>query len=360
MCPEAAYEIARQQVICHSETEDEETNPGLVVFDGESPGQAFIDHTNSALHTLLSIEDAQSTLEDAGDSVMYEGWGNKRGLVGATAAIGAWGAMDDFTYEHISYRKPSKWGTEREFDTKSAVKAAEEYYPDVWDTVDHEQDYVLAYPHTPCPILHGVRGDDPEAVKSVSSALEKEEPVGTTRLFHTNQGTDMHLSDSEIGDAEEYSSHKISGTVSSEPEIRKGGHVFFDIGNGNESIQCVAFSPTNQFREYVRDFRVGDELVVCGGVSDGTLKLEKFKAVSLNDTQKVNPQCPDCNVSMGSAGRNQGYRCSKCSNTADSKNTEKVDRNIEPGWYEVPPTARRHIAKPLVRTDNSKTTHCER
>jgi tRNA(Ile2)-agmatinylcytidine synthase len=37
-----------------------------------------------------------------------------------------------------------------------------------------------------------------------------------------------------------------------------------------------------------------------------------------------------------------------------------VDRDLDPGWYEVPPVARRHLAKPLVRGGFDAPTHPER
>jgi tRNA(Ile2)-agmatinylcytidine synthase len=48
-------------------------------------------------------------------------------------------------------------------------------------------------------------------------------------------------------------------------------------------------------------------------------------------------------------GSNQGYRCNSCSKKEPSKVEVEVDRHIEEGWYEVPPCARRHISKPLIR-----------
>jgi tRNA(Ile2)-agmatinylcytidine synthase len=37
-----------------------------------------------------------------------------------------------------------------------------------------------------------------------------------------------------------------------------------------------------------------------------------------------------------------------------------VERDLELGWYEVPPCARRHVAKPLVRGGFDAPTHPER
>jgi tRNA(Ile2)-agmatinylcytidine synthase len=37
-----------------------------------------------------------------------------------------------------------------------------------------------------------------------------------------------------------------------------------------------------------------------------------------------------------------------------------LERELELGWYEVPPVARRHVAKPLVRGGFDAPVHPER
>jgi tRNA(Ile2)-agmatinylcytidine synthase len=63
---------------------------------------------------------------------------------------------------------------------------------------------------------------------------------------------------------------------------------------------------------------------------------------------------------MESAGRDQGYRCRDCGTAAADRATVSLDRDLETGWYEVPPRARRHVAKPLVRGGFDAPTHPER
>jgi tRNA(Ile2)-agmatinylcytidine synthase len=92
----------------------------------------------------------------------------------------------------------------------------------------------------------------------------------------------------------------------------------------------------------------------------GTLKLEKFAVRSLVRTERVTPTCPDCERTMESAGRDQGYRCRDCGTSAPGKTRSPLERDLEPGWYEVPPLARRHIAKPLVRGGFDAPIHPER
>jgi len=57
---------------------------------------------------------------------------------------------------------------------------------------------------------------------------------------------------------------------------------------------------------------------------------------------------------MESAGRGQGYRCRRCKTQATGPVSQISPCRLEPGYYEVPPCARRHLSKPLVRMDGEK------
>jgi tRNA(Ile2)-agmatinylcytidine synthase len=340
-------------------TDDPKTNPGAVVADCD-PDDVPPQVADFALETIRTIQD-RPTATLLADTVGFARCqrGNGRGLVGALAAVGAWAALSDWTYEHIAYREPGRWGSDRDVDAESVRSAADEHYPVVWDTVDRASGYPVCVPRTPCPILYGIRGDDPEACRAVADAIEGE-PVARRATFVTNQGTDVHLQDGAVGALADDSAYRVSGTVVGAPETREGGHVFLPIAAGDDRLQCAAFEPTKRFRDRVRALRVGDEITVCGEVSDGTLKLEKFAVRELVRTEPSTPTCPDCGHRMSSAGRDQGYRCRDCGTSADGKVERPLDRELEPGWYEVPPVARRHIAKPLVRGGFDGATRSER
>ena len=371
--PERAFAVARDRLDALAETADERTHPGLIVADGDPEDVAgdVSEFTLTAIRDHLEIGDAV----DLADRRGYRSWsaGDGRGRIGALAAVGAWTALEEWTYEHISYREPDRWGTPREVDRESVFAAADRGYPDVWDTVDRVEDEAVCVPHTPGPILHGIRGDDPDAVRAVAERIESE-PVASSQLFVTNQGTDVHLRDAALSAVEDGRAYRIDGRVASEPETRRGGHVFFALeaddgerGRGTATtdadrsrLECAAFEPTKRFRDRVRALDVGDRLTVCGEVSRGTLKLEKFAVRELVTTEQVTPTCPDCGRTMESAGRNQGYRCRDCGTSADGKAQRPLERELEVGWYEVPPCARRHVAKPLVRGGFDGPTHPER
>jgi tRNA(Ile2)-agmatinylcytidine synthase len=352
-------------------TEDDQTNPGAVVAgvapDAVSgPVAAF---AGRAVRERCSPAEARRRCEAAGFERLAQG--NGRGVVGALAAVGAWQAFDSWTYECLSYRERERWGTDRQVDRDSVFRAAEAFYPEVFDTVDRVENTAVCVPRTPCPVLYGIRGETPDAVRAVADRIESE-PVARRRVFVTNQGTDAHLQEASLSELADGGCYRVDATVVSPPETREGGHVFLTLGEGtgarNDSeeettgdrIDAAAFEPTKRFRDRVRALRPGDRVTVCGEVSTGTLKLEKFAVRELVRTERVTPTCPDCGRSMSSAGRNAGYRCRDCGTAADGKVRRPVDRALERGWYEVPPCARRHVAKPLVRGGFDAPTHPER
>ena len=370
---DAAREIVREELPL-AETDDPRTNPGVVLTSESAAAMpdAVRDFAREAVRDFHDVADARELI----DRFEYDALeaGNGRGLIGALAALGAWQAVEDWTYEYISYREPERRGTPREVDAESVFAAAEAGYPDAWDTVDRGEGELVCVPHAPGPILHGIRGDDPDVVREVAAGIESE-PVERTSLFVTNQGTDAHLREGTVEIVRDGRAYRVTGTVSEPPETREGGHVFLTVADGSrtdladgegvvdetgEALPCAAFEPTKRFRDRVRALRVGDRVTVCGEVTDGTLKLEKFAVRDLVRTERVTPTCPDCGRTMESAGRGQGYRCRDCDTTAEGKAEREIDRDLEDGWYEVPPCARRHIAKPLVRGGFDAPVHPER
>ena len=360
-----AFDLAAEAVAEAAETDDPDTNPGLVVAPGD-PGavpEPIVEYSRRAVREEVEPAEARLLAETCG--YRHEGWKLGRGVVGALAAVGAWRAwhgdeaFDGPTYEVIAYREPGRWGTPREVDHDSVFAAAGTGYPTVWDTVDRVEGEAVCVPHTPGPVLHGIRGDDLGTCRRVSEAIESES-VERREAFVTNQGTDAHLRSGGVATAEEARAYRLDGTVASAPETRRGGHVFFDLEDAGTDLRCAAFEPTKRFRDRVRALRVGDRLTACGEVSSDTLKLEKFAVRELVRAEPVNPVCPGCGRRMSSAGREQGYRCRDCGTSSAEKAERPIERDLEVGWYEVPPVARRHVAKPLVRGGFDAPTHPER
>lgn len=346
------FDIATEVVADHAVTGDPETNPGVVSLEEANAPAALLTFARDAIRTRVTQGDARSVLDTVDASMST--WGNGRGLIGATGAIGAalahrWdepgnGAFADWTYEHIAYRSAGRWGAPRDVELPDELPAG----PAVWDTVDPATGAPVCVPRSPCPVLCGIRGDDPAAVGAVIDNTGGE-PTARDQLFITNQGTDAHRRPGHVGDLTDTHTYRVRGEVVSPPRTAEGGHVTFELGKEATSCDCIAFAPTGRFREAVRGLAVGDSIVACGEVGDGTLKLEKFALVGRRLTTNATPTCPGCGRSMESAGRDQGYRCRSCDTTAPGKAKVNVTRRLQPGWYEVPPDARRHLAQPLVR-----------
>ncbi len=346
--PSVARSMAVRTIAETAVVQDDRTNPGLVVAPGDPDdiSDAIRTFAVDAVRDHHTRDTAQELIKRA--DYWSKSWDSGRGVIGALAAVGAWSALDDWTYEMIAYRERDRWGTERTVNPESVFEVAESYYPAIWDTVDRGSNTVVCAPRTPGPVLYGIRGDDPEACRAAVDRIQSE-PIAHSRLFVTNQGTDGHLQSGTVAEVRDGRAYQVDGTVNTSPETRRGGHVFFEFTDDSATLSCVAFEPTKRFRDRVRSLRVGDTITVCGEITDGTLKLEKFAVEDLVRTEAVPPQCTRCGRTMKSAGRTQGYRCRSCGTTSAGKVHRTIHRELEPGWYEVPPRARRHIAKPLVR-----------
>jgi tRNA(Ile2)-agmatinylcytidine synthase len=323
------------------------------------------------MQDVLNVEDARTLIDRFG--LAHRGFKNGRGLIGALAACGAIACgLPDHTYEMIAYRLPENFGTPRSIDHDSVFRADEVTYPGTWDTVDRANNIVVFAPHSPDPVLFGIRGDDIHAIQQAFDLIESETPSRTI-LYMTNQGTDLHIIDKRICNISEDRSYCITGTVQDNPWTIKGGHTFFtfvyddvegegdvevygavDVGESSEStytIECAAFEPTKSFRQIVRQLMPGDRVRVYGSIQNDTMNLEKIDIIELASHEIAeNPICPLCGKHMKSAGRSQEYRCRRCDTTDSIIKLTSVNRTIKSGIYEVPPSARRHISMPLVRS----------
>ena len=339
--PDRAFALACAAVEEMADFSCEKTNPGVVVTE-DPLDVAFYE---KAVKDFCEIDEAVSVLDAAG--ARYRGWKNRRGLIGATAAVASY--FPDRTSEILVYRKPERFGTPRRVDRTSLFAAEEATFPHTWDTVDRVNDVVVCVPHTPDPVLFGIRGESPSWVMLARSMIESEDP-GIEQIWVTNQGTDAHLVAGKIGSLREGLSYFVRGTVAGRPSTGTGGHVSIGIEDGGEPVRCMAYEPTKNFRRTVRSLVPGDEVVAVGSYKKGSINLEKLRVVSLSKAAAIRPPvCRDCGKRMTSDGRGKGYKCKKCGARAAGPDVSEVPRTLSPEWYEVPPTARRHLAKPLCR-----------
>jgi tRNA(Ile2)-agmatinylcytidine synthase len=353
-CPEKviAHVISRIEELARMECE--KTNPGAVFIlekDYDNLKPILMSFLEEAVKEVIEIEKAKDLISEFG--IASKSFKNGRGIIGALAACGAMLNPEewDCTFEHLAYRQKARWGTPRDVDKESFFEADRETYPETWDTVDLTNRLVVCVPRSADPVLFGIRGEDPEIVNK-AAALIRAEPVERFAVYRTNQGTDMHLLPAQsIAEIRDMHSYRLEGTVSAAPKTIEGGHVIFAVRDREgDEIDCAAFEPTKNFRYLIRKLVPGDRVVLSGSVTSGTLNIEKIEIKALTSVyREENPKCPECGKHMKSAGQGQGFRCKKCGTLSLSKAKSETERDLEPGLYEVPPCARRHLAKPLAR-----------
>ncbi|MBU7021143.1 MAG: DUF1743 domain-containing protein [Theionarchaea archaeon] len=330
---------------------DPQANPGIAVLTGKVPD--LLHHFyERALHRLLTVEEAYTTAEKVG--AVLKGYKNKRGVIGALAGVGE-PLLYDHTYELLVYRKRENWGRERHVNGES-IKKMDKTIEDAFFNYDYEENTVCIAPHTVCPVLAGIRGESAESVLKGFSMADLGEETEEYVIYRTNQHTSFHFEKvTAVGEIEDYSSVIVEGTVSGNPVIIRGGHVFFELENRGV-IRCAAFEPTKRFRDIVRRLRVGDTVRAYGGCNRGgenrvkTINLERLDVLTVTHHVYSNPVCPMCGKSMSSEGKGKGFQCKRCKTRKQEKELTEIGREISPGSYEPPPSAWRHLYKMLGRT----------
>ncbi len=332
----------------------ETTNPGVVFYQGEKTPAKLKLFSKKVVQDVVTIEEAEALAWEIGAETHKFKLG--RGIIGALAAIG--NTLErDWTCELIAYRTPENRGTPRKVDAASVVEMSAETFPNTFDNLDPFTGEIRITPHTPCPILYGIRGESAEAVLRAHKLVKALEPIERFIVYKTNQGTDEHLRRAKIAEVKPYWSVIVKGKVCGAPKVIPGGHVIFRMRDETGEIDCAAYEPTHQFRNIARKLVVGDEIVAHGGVKKRpglplTINLEKLAVLKLVPvTRKINPTCPRCGKGMKSEGRGKGYSCKRCKIKApvDAARIVRVKREVKPGAFEVPPRARRHLARPLIR-----------
>ena len=342
----------------------EKTNPGAVfIFEDayDSLRRPLNDFFKKAVTSVIEIEEAKLLLkmfESKNENSVYQfSMKNGRGLIGALAVCGAVLNQEwEETYEYLAYRfcLKRKENLKRVVDRGSLILADQETTPETWDTIDYSKKtkpFPVCVPAGKDPVLFGIRGNSPEAVNAAAEFVISEE-IERFQIFKTNQGTDAHLIlVNSVSEMKPLHSYILNGIVFSKSETIEGGHDIFKLKDADENLlTCAAFEPTGDFRHVIRDLIPRDEICVFGSFKNETFNLEKIKIKKLAEIYETgNPICSVCEKRMKSAGIGQGFRCQKCKTKADEKVEIKVSRKINIGYYEVPPSARRHLSKPLIR-----------
>lgn len=320
-----------------------DSDPGIVI-SSVRPDPSFY---RRGVTRVMPRADVEREIARIGATTIRLGCG--RGVIGCVCGM-AW-EPGDRTYELLSYRPRSRWGTERVYDRDSIERADEEIVTS-FNSWEERGRRVAMVPSTPCPVMYGFRGDDWRDLVRGHDIIETEEQSRWV-VFETNQGTDDHLI--RYPSREQFipnSSYLVGGTVKSARRI-SGGHQFLVLDTVYGELECAAYAPSREFRDAISWLMPGDVVEVTGELrqSPRTLNIEKIHVVSTVPAfRKVsNPVCPSCGRTMSSAGRGKGYRCRACGTSAKDPITVPETRWIVPGWYQPPTESRRHLTKPLKR-----------
>ena len=264
-----------------------------------------------------------------------------RGRIGATIALAWRGART--TWETIAWRSPERVGTKRDVDREGVRAWAD--HPDLIGMWDASRQRSLIQPHTPCPVLIGVRGWKPQATEQATTDIASrpgtESPSGQ-RTFQSNQGSGDHLDST------------FAGRLTASPH-RMGRSVRLETDAGT----MVAWEKSGPVRGLALRLIQGDR-IEAEGLQDerGWIHLERLRFVDRTQLDKpVRPKC-QCGRRYESSGRSQDLRCRTCGTKVPPF---WVDGRTPPSdtWVEPPERARRHLApwhQPMTEPPHSKMT----
>ncbi len=327
-------------------------NPGLVFYENKKIPKQFKEFSKLAMWQLVQRNHAKKFAKQNGIETFF--LGNGQGLVGAIGAISY--EFEDHTLELLSYRKKSKFGKERKIFSNSVKKMQEETFPFTFNSYDNKKRRMLITPHGPDPVFFGIRGENPKSLLLASKLIETNEKPDGYLLFKSNQGTSDHLKNKlDLSELKPYSSGTVTGTVTGEPEMQKGGHVFFSITKEGNEIPCAVYKETG-FAKFVLQLIKGDKICVGGGIRKASknhsriLNVEFFKIINLEEKlAHSNPFCENCKKKMKSKGRNQGFQCVKCGKKSRDKFSYQIPRDLKKKLYIPIVSAHRHLTRPEQR-----------
>jgi tRNA(Ile2)-agmatinylcytidine synthase len=338
--------------------EDENTNPGIAFLVNTIPKE-IKQFSERAMWDVISIPEAEKF--NSFSNINLIKFGNGRGIIGALGAIGN-PLVNDFTYEHLSYRIPKNFGTKRKVDRES-ILAADQATPLTFSNVDYEYNSVMITPRGADPVFSGIRGETTKEVMKAWSLVKPLEKIAMLMIYRTNQHTNQHFTrDFTIRQLEPHRSAIVHGSVSKTPRYIEGSHLIFSMKDKTGEIDCAAYEPTKRFRGDLSNLAIGDKITVFGGIRPAeekhpmTINIERLRIESLIKLLSYeNPFCENCKARLKSAGKNKGYKCQKCSSVyREKKQIEKeIPRKISLKEYLPPIIAHRHLTKPIERKNRN-------
>ena len=333
-------EHAWERVLERSRRGEPGTDPAIVAVRHRLPARVYY----RAVREVVPVEEVRRFLESS--NAFFRAEGDGRGLVGASAAV-AWPGRRA-TWELIAYRPIGREGARRRVEAGS-VRSTARRHPRLFLCHDPATRRLLVTPHTPCPILFGLRATD-RSSPLLARADVISEPVDRWLLFRTNQGTGDHLVSRTARELVPFGSARISGVVSGPPVVARGGHVRLALTDRvGIPFEAVAFEPTKTLPRVAQRLAVGDRVTVWGSRDESAaLKLEGLRVVSLANRwgPELAPECSACGRPSRSLGTRRGFRCPGCGARFPPESARRVrkDPGIGLGEYHPTPSARRHLA----------------
>lgn len=310
------------------------TSPALL-YSFEQPDESLY---WEAVRHKVDIKDRRNSLDKIKIlSLVNSDWG----LIGASSAM-AWNPTEESTWELISWRFSDKIGSQRMI-TSDIVREMEILHPETFVNRDPTADKGLIAPRTPCPVLYGIRGSNPNAVLLAHEWLQNQSIVEKCERFaihRTNQLSDDHI----IG----YS----NATVLTKSKETKGAHSSLEVFSEGKNLTLVAFKEGGDVNRLLRKLIPGDRINWLGLESpDGSIHLERLSIDSSLPRITSRPICCN-NKTMRSAGSNQSLRCLNCEKVMEKhwlfEDINLTGIKITNGWAEPTASQRRHLSKPLI------------
>ncbi|MHB1708426.1 MAG: TiaS agmantine-binding domain-containing protein [Thermoplasmataceae archaeon] len=322
----------------YAELNEESTNPGVVVMDAP----LHSDFYSKALSEEITIEEAERKLRGAGANFVK--LKNGRGIIGSAAAI-SW-PMNSVTYECIAYRYPR--GEPISHKRKIEIAEYANTFPGTFNSIDRGNDYAAIFPKERTPVIYGIRSRFHEGLLNFSSELDQAFGIlpESKILYVTNQGTDDHIA-ADPQSIRELGSYSVEGIIMENPEVIQGGHYFSTLLYNGSGIRIAAFEPTKSFRRIFSSLRTGDRVRVYGSYVNGSLHVEKMQVLDLSrEFIRSPPLCSRCGKRMQTRGKDD-FRCPSCGSKARHPDYAEIERNLSPGFYDVPVMSRRHLSRPF-------------
>jgi len=353
--PAVAFDVATDVVGANAETADPRTNPGVVVaHERDAPTLSPSSPGGRCANTSTPVRPTRwrpptATRLRAGATAAVSSGRSRRWAPGRPSTTGRT-STSTTANPSAGDRAPRR--------RRQRLHGRRRRLPGRLGHRRPREGETVCVPHTPGPILYGIRGDDLETVAWVADEIDSE-PVHASQLFVTNQGTDAHLADADLADVKDGRAYRVDVTVGAtrdpprRPRLRarrgrRGARAVCGLRTHEALPRPGAGAPIGRLPHGLRR---GERRHVQTG---------EVRGPRPRDHRARDADLPDLREPDGERGRRPGLPLSRLRHRRPRQGPRPLDRDLAVGWYEVPPCARRHVARPLVRGEWDAPVHPER